>query len=130
MLGTYWNLLAPLGATVHPVSNAIWRTVVASWLGDQSSLFSPLFGWAGIWGDLGILGLGIYFYMAFIVWRYVCVSDLSKYLMLTVFVFGLILSQLEEPGYTLFVASMIGLGWQDIRIDAQIKAASVGVSGR
>ncbi|MBC7969794.1 MAG: hypothetical protein H7Z11_06655, partial [Verrucomicrobia bacterium] len=53
MLETYWNLLAPLGATMHPVSKEIWRTVAASWLGDQSSMFSPLFGWAGIWGDLG-----------------------------------------------------------------------------
>ena len=121
MLETYWNLLAPLGATIHPVSKDIWLTVAASWLGDQSSLFSPLFGWAGIWGDLGFLGLGSYFYMAFLVWRYVCVSDLSKYLMLTVFVFGLVFSQLEEPGYTLFVASMIGLSWQDIRINAQRK---------
>jgi len=119
MLETYWNLLAPLGATVHPVSKEIWRVVAASWLGDQSSLFSPLFGWAGIWGDLGFLGLGSYFYMAYLVWRYVCVADIAKYLMLTVFVFGLIFSQLEEPGYTLFVASMIGLSWQDVRIKTQ-----------
>ena len=76
-------------------------------------MFSPLFGWAGIWGDLGLLGLGAYFYLAFLVWKYICVIDLSKYLMLTVFVFGLIFSQLEEPGYTLFVASMIGLSWQE-----------------
>lgn len=113
MLEIYWNLLAPLGATKHPASTDVWRAVADSWLGDQSSLFSPLFGWAGIWGDLGLLGLGAYFYMAFLVWHYVCVIDLSKYLMLTVFVFGLVFSQLEEPGYTLFVASMIGLGWQD-----------------
>ncbi|NMF60544.1 hypothetical protein [Pseudanabaena yagii] len=124
MLETYWNLLAPLGATIHPVSKEIWRTVAASWLGDQSSLFSPLFGWAGIWGDLGFMGLGAYFYMAFVVWRYVCVTDFSKYLMLTVFVFGLIFSQLEEPGYSLFVASMIGLGWQDIRIATQTRFLS------
>jgi hypothetical protein len=121
MLETYWNLLGPLGATIHPASKAIWSAVGKSWLGDQSSMFSPLFGWAGIWGDLGWLGLGTYFYMAFLVWRYVCVTDMSKYLMLTVFVFGLIFSQLEEPGYTLFVASMIGLSWQDIRIAAQNK---------
>ncbi|XHX79778.1 MAG: hypothetical protein RBJ76_07600 [Stenomitos frigidus ULC029] len=113
MLESYWNLLAPLGATMHPVSKEIWRTVGASWLGDQSSLFSPLFGWAGIWGDLGPLGLATYFYMASLVWRYICVIDLSKYLMLTVFAFGLVFSQLEEPGYTLFVATMIGLGWQE-----------------
>lgn len=124
MLDAYWNLLAPLGASRHPASWAVWRAVGDSWLGDQSSLFSPLFGWAGIWGDLGPLGLGTYFYMAFLVWRYVCVIELSKYLMLTVFAFGLVFSQLEEPGYTLFVASMVGLGWQDQRINAQSKLAS------
>lgn len=119
MLEIYWNLLGPLGATAHPVSKEVWRAVAASWLGDQSSLFSPLFGWAGIWGDLGPLGLLAYFYMAFLVWRYVAVTELSKYLMLTVFAFGLVFSQLEEPGYTLFVATMIGLGWQDQKIAAQ-----------
>jgi len=112
MLEAYWSLLAPIGATMHPASRAVWQAVADSWLGDQSSMFSPLFGWAGIWGDLGIAGLAVYFYMAFIVWRDVCVTDLSKYLMLTVFIFGMVFSQLEEPGYTLFVASMLGLGWQ------------------
>ena len=121
MLESYWGLLQPLGATMHPASKAIWQAVDDSWLGDQSSLFSPLFGWAGIWGDLGLLGLAAYFYLVFLVWRHVCVIDLSKYLMLTVFVFGLIFSQLEEPGYTLFVASMIGLGWQEHRFEAQNK---------
>ena len=121
MLETYWNLLAPLGATIHPVSKEVWRAIVASWLGDQSSIFSPLFGWAGIWGDLGFLGLGTYFYMASVVWRRICVTELSKYLMLTVFAFGLVFSQLEEPGYTLFVASMIGLEWQNHHLTGQNK---------
>jgi hypothetical protein len=121
MLESYWNLLGPLGATIHPASKAVWMAVRESWLGDQSSLFSPLFGWAGIWGDLGFLGLGAYFYLAFLVWRYVCLADLSKYLMLTVFVFGLIFSQLEEPGYTLFVASLVGLGWHESRNLRQFK---------
>jgi hypothetical protein len=94
-------------------------------LGDQSSLFSPLFGWAGIWGDLGLLGLGTYLYMAILVWRYVCVTDTSKYLMLTVFVFGMIFSQLEEPGYTLIIASMIGLDWQYKQIASQTKLAGI-----
>lgn len=125
MLETYWNLLEPLGATIHPASKAIWLATSKSWLGDQSSLFSPLFGWAGLWGDLGFLGLGTYFYMVILIWRYVCVTDTSKYLMLTIFVFGLIFSQLEEPGYTLIVASMIGLSWQDVRIVGR-KKLSVG----
>jgi hypothetical protein len=119
MLSIYWNLLSPLGATIHPASLAVWTAVSKSWLGDQSSMFSPLFGWAGIWGDLGLLGLGTYFYMAILVWRYVCVTDVAKYLMLTVFVFGTIFSQLEEPGYSLVVASLIGLDWQQSNLAAQ-----------
>ena len=126
MLDLYWNLFAPLGATIHPASKAVWTVVAKSWLGDQSSMFSPLFGWAGIWGDLGILGLGTYFYLAILVWRYVCVTDVAKYLMLTAFVFGTIFSQLEEPGYTLIVASLIGLDWQSKRIAVSKQFAGVG----
>ncbi|WP_309733435.1 hypothetical protein [Chamaesiphon sp. OTE_75_metabat_556] len=125
MLTTYWDLFAPLGATVHPASKEIWMAVANSWLGDQSSMFSPLFGWAGIWGDLGLLGLGSYFYIAVLVWRKVCLTDTAKYLMLTVFVFGTIFSQLEEPGYTLIVASLIGLDWQSRQIIAQKQMAVV-----
>lgn len=112
LLKDYWELLAPLGATESPASDAVWAAVGSSWLGDKSSLFSPLFGWAGIWGDLGILGLCSYLYLWFLVWKKLCIDDLSKLLVLTVFIFGLIFSQLEEPGYMLFVATGIGLRWQ------------------
>jgi hypothetical protein len=125
MLTTYWDLFGPLGATIHPASKDIWTAVSKSWLGNQSSMFSPLFGWAGIWGDLGLLGLAAYFYMAILVWCKVCLTDTAKYLMLTVFVFGTIFSQLEEPGYTLIVASLIGLDWQSQQIVAQQKLAVV-----
>jgi hypothetical protein len=125
MLFLYWNLLSPLGATIHPASAEIWLAVAHSWLGNQSSMFSPLFGWAGIWGDLGLLGLGVYLYMAIVVWRYVCVTDTSKYLMLTAFVFGMVFSQLEEPGYTLIVGSIIGLEWQNKKIIAQNKILGI-----
>jgi hypothetical protein len=125
MLPTYWNLFGPLGATIHPSSVAIWTATAKSWLGDQSSMFSPLFGWAGIWGDLGMLGLGAYFYLVMLVWRHVCLTGTAKYLMLTVFVFGMIFSQLEEPGYTLVVSSLIGLDWQYQRIIAKQKLMNV-----
>jgi len=113
MLRKYVDLLAPLGSTIHPVTKEIWGTVGRSWLGNQSSMFSPLFGWAGIWGDLGLLGLAAYFYLAFLVWKKVCVNDLMKFFMLTVFVFGCIFSQLEEPGYMLSVACIIGIQYQE-----------------
>ena len=116
MIRTYWDLLGPLGATRHPASGAVWRAVGQSWLGDQSSMFSPLFGWAGIWGDLGFLGLAGYLYLGFLVWRYLCKDDFTKFLILTIFVFGLIFSQMEEPGYMLFIAIIIGIRWHEHRV--------------
>ena len=115
MLGDYQDLLEPLGSTRHFASYAVWNAIRESWLGGKSSMFSPLFGWAGIWGDLGLLGLGAYLYLSFLVWRQLCLDDLSRFLLLTVFVFGLIFSQMEEPGYMLFLASLIGLRWQENR---------------
>lgn len=113
ILPDYAGLLAPLGSTIHPVSKEVWKAVGNSWLGSQSSMFSPLFGWAGIWGDLGLIGLGAYLYLCFIVWKYICKNDLSKFFLLTVLIFGLIFSQLEEPGYMLSVACIIGIQYQE-----------------
>lgn len=115
MLKEYWNLLGPLGGTIHPASAEVWRAVSESWLGNQSSIFSPLFGWAGLWGDLGLLGLVTYLYLAFLVWHYLCQSDISKFFLFTIFVFAFIFSQLEEPGYMLFVAFLVGLEWHKQR---------------
>ena len=112
MLRTYRELLEPLGSSVHPVSGEVWMAVAQSWLGDQSSMFSPLFGWAGIWGDLGWLGIGTYIYIWSIVWRKLCFDDVSKFFVLNVFVFGLVFTQMEEPGYMVYVAIIIGLRWQ------------------
>lgn len=116
MLREYADLLTPLGSTVHPASTTVWQTVAASWLGDQSSVFSPLFGWAGIWGDLGFLGLGAYLYLWSLVWFYICSDNFSKFLVFCIFAFGLVFSQMEEPGYMLYVVSLIGLQWQKNRL--------------
>ena len=116
MLRDYVDLLSPLGSTVHIATKAVWRAVGQSWLGDQSSMFSPLFGWAGIWGDLGILGLAAYLYLAYIVWRYACKDDLSRFFLLTILVFGCIFSQMEEPGYMLSVACIIGIQYKEYSI--------------
>jgi len=116
MLRDYWDLLSPLGATTLSVSQAVWAAAAASWFGDKSSMFSPFFGWAAIWGDLGILGLGTYLYLSFLVWGRLCSDDLSRFFLLTIFVFGLIFTQMEEPGYMLFMAILIGLQWQTNRL--------------
>lgn len=115
MLHQYRSLLAPLGSTIHQASFDVWIEASSFYIVSRSSMFSPLFGWAGIWGDLGLFGLAAYLYLAWIVWHHLCLEDFSKFLLLTVFVFGLIMSQMEEPGYMLSVASIIGLQWQENR---------------
>lgn len=112
MVHQYQSLLEPLGVTIHQASYDVWREGSSFYIMSRSSLFSPLFGWAGIWGDLGIFGLGAYLYLAWLVWHHICLQDFSRFLLLTVFVFGLIMSQMEEPGYMLCIAVLIGLQWQ------------------
>ena len=124
----YIDLLGPLGVTTSPASKAVWSAVAANWLGDKSSMWSPLFSWAGVWGDLGLLGLGVYVYLWFLVWHHLCSDDLSRFLLLTVFVFGLIFSQLEEPGYMLFVISIIGSHWQGHCRHYLVARDSIGLS--
>ncbi|MCG5060302.1 MAG: hypothetical protein KA714_20580 [Limnoraphis sp. WC205] len=125
MLYEYDSLLTPLGSTKHPASVEIWNLVGASWLGDQSSMFSPLFGWAGIWGDVGWLGLISFLYIWLVVWRRLCFDDVSKFLALTPMAFGLIFTQMEEPGYMLYVASIIGLRWQEHHCQKQNKVSEI-----
>jgi len=114
MLQDYWNLLAPLGATIHPVSEAVWTT----WRGHflNSSFFSPLFSWLGIWGDTGYVGLTIYLCLWWIVWIQFCKDDFSKFIVITVMVTGFIFTQLEEPGYMITVTALIGLRWNELKL--------------
>jgi hypothetical protein len=111
----YQDLLRPFDVTVSNASKAVWHAAGESWLGDRSSWFSPLFGWAGIWGDLGFLGLAAYIYLWILVWRRLCFDDLSKFFALTVLLFGTILTQIEEPGYMLFMTGIIAIRWQEHR---------------
>jgi hypothetical protein len=108
-----WGILGPLGATVHPASNAVRKAYFSSWLALESTGFCPLFGWAGIWGDIGFLGLAAYLFLWLVVLRYLCFDDFSKFLVFSVFVFGLIFTQMEEPGYMLYTVALIGLRWQE-----------------
>lgn len=114
MLRDFSDLLSPLGSTRSPVSQEVWSFMGSSWLGGGSSFFAPFFGWAAIWGDLGFLGLGAYLYIFWITWTRICPDDLSKYLILTVTINGFIFTQMQEPGYMLFIGSLIGLRWQEI----------------
>ena len=110
-----WKILGPLGATQHPASAEIISAYNHSWLAMESTVFAPLYGWAGIWGDLGFLGLCIYLFLAFVVWKYVCFDDFSRFLLLSVAIFGFIFTQMEEPGFMLYVAALLGMSWHEHR---------------
>ncbi|MBF2067338.1 MAG: hypothetical protein IGS39_23410 [Calothrix sp. C42_A2020_038] len=115
MIRDYYSLLQPLGVTQSQIGETLWRIVGNNPLGDKSSMWSPFFGWAGIWGDLGIAGLLAYIYIWVLSWKYFCVDDISKFIALTIFINGAIFTQMEEPGYMLFVCILIGLRWQEHR---------------
>jgi hypothetical protein len=114
---TYQKLLMPLGATIHPASKAFWQLIASpsGWLFKDSTMFSPMYTWVGIWGDLGFVGLGAYLYLGSIVWRRICVDDFCKFLLLSTAVLGFILTQMEEPGQMLTIACFLGLRWHEER---------------
>jgi hypothetical protein len=115
LIPDYKGILEPLGITSTPVTAAIFAENDTNPLTNAvtgSSMFSLTFSWAGIWGDLGFLGIGAYLYLWWITWQKICVDHFSKFLVLNMLMFGAIFSWLEEPGYMLFVVSIIGLQWQ------------------
>jgi hypothetical protein len=124
MIDKYSGLLGPFGVTYTSIGQQVWDVTAASWLGNKSSWFTPLFGWAGIWGDLGFLGLAAYLCLWWLVWKKLCHTDISKFFVLTILCFGFILSQIEEPGYMLFMASIIGLCWQEHRLRKTVERES------
>lgn len=124
MLRDYSSLLSPLGATQTTIGEDTWLYVASSWLAEGSSMFAPFWGWAAIWGDLGILGLLAYLYLASIVWRKLCLDDVSRLLVLTVMVHGFIFTQLEEPGYMLSMAMIIAIHWHEKMLTSKLKQRS------
>ncbi len=120
-LKDYSTIFVPLHATSHPATTDAWDAYYSSWIALESTLYHPFFSWVGIWGDLGLVGLGSYLYLAFIVWHNICSNELSKFFMLVVFAVGLIFTQMEEPGYMLFTAMLIGLQWQKDNIQKTVR---------
>lgn len=117
----YWFILGPLGATSNPIGQEAIDFIHSFWLCYSSSLFSPLFGWAGVWGDLGLLGLGAYLFLGYLVWQYFGLNDSLKITVLCILVLGFIFTQMEEPGYMLTVVLILGLSWQERQLKKQMK---------
>ncbi|PMB26032.1 hypothetical protein [Fischerella thermalis] len=119
ILRDYASLLEPLGVTKFPASQEAWDAVWSTWIGPRSRLWSPFFGWAGIWGDWGLFGLAAFIYVMFVAWRRFCVDDACRVILMSVAVFGFIFTQMEEPGYVISVAAILGLRWQEVQLTKQ-----------
>ena len=115
-LKDYDSILGPLGSTTTKIGSDARNFVDSFWLTSGSSLFSPIFGWAGIWGDLGFLGLGAYLNLCYLTWKNFGLNDVSKVTLLSIFLMGLIFTQMEEPGYMLSIAFILALSWQENQI--------------
>ena len=124
-LRDYAAILGPLGSTTTSIGQESMDFVAGFWLTSGSSLFSPIFGWAGIWGDLGLLGLGAYLYLGHLVWKYFCLNDTLKLMMLSIFVIGCIFTQMEEPGYMISIAFLLGLPWHEQRLMKETEVESI-----
>lgn len=116
LLPSYLEYLQPLGATTFPVTGAALGAQQTNWISNSvtgSSMWSLLFSWAGVWGDLGLLGIGTYVLLWLLVWRKFCLDDVSRFLLINILIFGAVFDWMEEPNYTLFIIALIGLRWQE-----------------
>lgn len=127
MIRDYASLLNPLGATRHPVVQVFWDYWGDSYL--DSSFFSPFWGFAGIWGDVGLLGLGVYVGLWWLLWTRVCLDDMSRFLLLNVMVNGFIFTIMEEPGFMLTIAVLLGLRWHELNPQPTADASSLSWAG-
>lgn len=118
----YGPILKPLGATTTSIGIQSREFIDSFWLATGSSLFSPVFSWAGIWGDIGLLGLGGYIYLVSIIWQYFGLDNSLKITLLTTLILGFIFTQLEEPGYMLFLSMLLGLAWHERRLKFEQQA--------
>ncbi len=126
-LRDYKELLGPLGATVHPLSNEVVKFTQNEWLVLGSSMFNPIFGWAGIWGDLGFLGVVAYLYLGYLVWQNFGLDDSLKITVLAVLVMGFIFTQMEEPGFMISIAILLGLAWHERRLRRQAQTLNASL---
>ncbi|MGF1588235.1 MAG: hypothetical protein ACFCU7_03155 [Pleurocapsa sp.] len=112
----YQWILAPLGATTTSIGIDSREFINNFWLAYSSSLFSPIFGWAGIWGDLGVVGLSAYLFLVYLIWKHFGLDNSLKITLLATLILGFIFTQIEEPGYMLSMALMLGLAWHQKRL--------------
>ncbi len=93
----------------------LWNLTASSWLFSASSVWSSVSSWLGLFGDLGLVGFGIYLWMCLKVWQgigseAVWQTRLARAVLLMCGLLGFMFSWLEEPGFTMPAGLVAGLG--------------------
>jgi hypothetical protein len=97
-----------------PVTSDLLLKTKNNWMYASSSAWSGISSWLGLLGDLGIAGVALYLWIVFRLWSASAGSGgwqvgVARGSMLMAGLLGGLYSWLEEPGYTLVAATVIGL---------------------
>lgn len=110
------SLLPRLGVDASPIATRLFAMDVESYLarsGTGSSAWSFVFSWAGLFGDLGLLGVASYLWLGFVVWRATRGLGADRRFngahitMMALALLAAVYTYLEEPGATLAAAGWI-----------------------
>jgi hypothetical protein len=110
--------VAILGLGLAPTTQQIWQMgaeVNESWMFSGSSVWTGISSWTALLGDLGLIGIGLYLWMSWMLWHHLKTSRhwqmaAAKSVLLMTSLLGIFYSWLEEPTFTLLAALVVGLG--------------------
>jgi len=109
---SYKEMLLNMGGTFTKIPNVIKTEDFSHYLthpATGTSLFSMRFSWAGIWGDIGTIGIVLYLITWFYISKHFCKDQLTKFFVINILLFGITFAWLEEPAYIGIIAIFIGL---------------------
>ncbi len=114
----YWNILDQFGITRSSITTEVWLANQGHYLSHGttgSSVFSLNYLWPSLFGDLGLLGLGVYIAILIFIYKALSITVLQKFIVISIFGFGSVFTWVEEPQYIVFSILLIGAMWQECR---------------
>jgi len=110
----YYDALRNLGFVHSDFTRMLVTTDYFNYAISGSSFFSMKFSFAGILGDLGILGLITYILILVRINYKYSLSKIQSFVMVSFFYYGLTFTWLEEPIFMILYFSFFGFIWQSI----------------
>jgi hypothetical protein len=110
-----------LGLQPAPITMKVWAI---DYFSQRSAAYTGISSWLGIFGDWGLIGLCIYMWMFWIIWKNFKKCDkwevfAAKAVLIMTIVLGAVYSWFEEPGYILMAGMVIGLGLRKSESDKE-----------